>query len=343
MKPRAFLLSLSAIVVFATFLGPGPHSSSGQEPKKKFGAILCCDLPIYVSDGWVGTSRKISCRDYLNNASEDERSRVCAQMKNGKAFSKAECLRDYSGICPDAKPEHCDDKNNENMPWFDPTNPGCIDKQETKMVATWSSVNGGTCTITLTACNSVVLTKVIDVVDRKNGQVIPADRPVNNTREEDAAAGFSPIKRSECTPAIYRAFEVDAPHIVCCDLWNEAVAAGSGCNPEKDADCDGLPNEQSPIVRSTPYLSPEYPESFYGPRVDAPNIDPRPAGLGWDEMMPNEACKFCKWFIVSGKLTCSPDKKKDHQYKVTWLCPLSGVTRVVTKTAPPTARCTPPR
>jgi hypothetical protein len=340
-RTRTITLSVS-LIALTIFVTPAPRLSSGQEQKKLYGAILCCDVPIYVSDEWTGTNRQKSCTDYLNNASPDERSRVCAQLKKGQAFSKVACLRDYSQYCPDAKPKSCVETTNDDPTWFDPSNPGCQDKQETRVATSWTNSNGGTCLLTVTGCNKVLITQQVNIVERIDGRIVDTLSAPGMTPEELAARGLGPVTRSECNNGLYRSLHRHFPGTVCCDLWNEAVAAGSGCNPEQDADCDGLPNDKDEAVSFIPYATPELPQGLNGDQLTVPNIDPRPIGLELDELMPTEQCKFCKWVLASGKLTCSPDGKRDHEYRATWLCPLTGMQRVVTKRAPPTAPCTPP-
>lgn len=255
---------------------------------------------------------------------------------------------------PPDKKANCEKTGPYDMPWFDPSNPGCKNLQNTRMNANWTPAQGGTCTFTLTACNRMVSTDIVGIVQRKNGTIVSTNGGVLGwTPQQNAAAGFTPITRSECTTELYYKYSnVEPRGTVCCDIWNEAVSAGSGCNPEKDADCDGLPNERDNWINSHPYYAPYAlmnPED--GANFDPANFDPRPPGLSWDEVMPNEPCKGCKWVALSGKLTCSPDKykkmpesrKRDHEYKVTWTCPTSGVQRVVTKRVAAKFPCTPPK
>jgi len=47
----------------------------------------------------------------------------------------------------------------------------------------------------------------------------------------------------------------------------------------------------------------------------------------------------CKWELVKGTLTCSPDGKKDHVYVANWRCPATGKEVMTTKYAKASARC----
>jgi hypothetical protein len=46
-------------------------------------------------------------------------------------------------------------------------------------------------------------------------------------------------------PRLYRQAAAALPE-VCCDEWQKAVKSGRPCNPAKDANCDGNPNNQKP-------------------------------------------------------------------------------------------------
>lgn len=234
--------------------------------------------------------------------------------------SRLTCLGD------DKKPPaNCiDRKDRGDVPWFDPSAPGCTDLRDTQLAATFSR---GKCTFTLSACGRVVLR--------------------NSEFDVTNAAG--------CRPEFARDLMIERygiatlPKKVCCDIFQEAAGAG-GCNPEVDADCDGKPNDKDQFLEiQDPNYAP-YPgasDKVFNPA----DFDPKPRGVEWDELMPNEPCKECKWLAASGKLICSPDKnkqipesrKRDHEYRVTWKCPTSGVQRVVTKRVPARFPCTPPK
>lgn len=230
--------------------------------------------------------------------------------------------KDWFRACLGDKPPNCVERveKDGDLPWFDPSAPGCNDLHDTQLTTTFSR---GKCTYTLRACGSLVLRDTID-----------APNAASCTREYRAEQyGIAPL-----------------PQKVCCDIWREAAGAGSGCNPEVDADCDGEPNNKTSQLRL------QYP--YYAPRpggndknFNPADFDPLPPGLDWEEVMPNEPCKGCKWMATSAKLTCSPDKykkmpesrKRDHEYKATWKCPTSGVQRVVTKRVAAKFPCTPPK
>jgi hypothetical protein len=76
--------------------------------------------------------------------------------------------------------------------------------------------------------------------------------------------------------------------------------------------------------------------------LDPNKFDPVPPGLDISALVPNENCHPCKWVPQNGKLTCSSDARRDHEYKITWRCPSSGVERLTTKRAPARSPCTPP-
>jgi len=237
----------------------------------------------------------------------------------------------------------CKQKGPYDVPWFDPSAEGCQQLQQTRLAANWTASGGGTCTITLTACNYTVATHRVDYVIEENGKLKEIGLGSDFTAQQLASMGVRRVQRSECTTQFYLAVYPDYPNVVCCDIWREGVAAGSDCNPEQDADCDGLPNKRDAWLNSQPFYAPPRPGSIDDTGAadfNPADFDPRPQGLSWDELMPNEPCKKCKWTATSGKLTCSPDGRTEHQYKATWVCPTTGTQRTVTKRAPASAPCT---
>lgn len=365
MRPKATTLTIviAILMVLSSFVGP---SSSGQQEippnRKPACSIFCGDGTMnYVVMGqppkcYGGPLPADQAGDQFKGVSEEDRKAVCQNLKIADSTTKScpayktlmqGCGGKETPPPPEKEPAKCKERTGD-PPWFDPSAEGCQQLQNTRMNASWTAVNGGTCTLTLTACNYTVLTYAVNLVSERNGKletVILADRP---TPAELAAMGVRPIRRAECTAQLYDALVGDHPNTVCCDIWREGVSAGSGCNPERDADCDGLPNDRDTYLNSAPYDAPprpgSYQETFFpnGSDFNPANFDPRPPGLSWDELMPNEPCKKCKWTAVSGKLTCSPDGRTEHEYKATWVCPTTGVQRTVTKRAPASAPCSAP-
>lgn len=114
--------------------------------------------------------------------------------------------------------------------------------------------------------------------DRYLKDVIDAPNAASCTREYRAEryGGFAPL-----------------PQKVCCDIWREAAGAGSGCNPEVDADCDGELNQNTKSLRlQEPYYVPSQGET--DKNFNPADFNPMPPGLNWDGVMPNEPCKGCK-------------------------------------------------
>ena len=365
MRPGAITMTIVMVAV-ALLASLDGRSSFGQQERippnrKPACTIFCSDATMdYVVLGehpkcFGGPLPARTAGDQFKDVSEEDRKAACEKLKTSdKTAESCPALKILLAACkekeappPEKEPLKCKERSSD-VPWFDPSAEGCQQLQDTRMNANWTAMNGGTCTLTLTACNYTALTYAVNLVSEKNGKletVIFADRP---TPANLASMGVRPIRRAECTPQLYDALVGDHPNTVCCDVWREGVNAGSGCNPERDADCDGLPNDRDHYLNSAPYDAPprpgSYQETFFGGAGDfnQDNFDPRPPGLSWDELMPNEPCKKCKWTAVSGKLTCSPDGRSEHEYKATWVCPTTGVQRTLTKRAPASAPCTSP-
>jgi hypothetical protein len=368
MTAKTVTLSIVCTVAIAVLLGSPKRSSLGQQQqnirKQPACTIFCGDgtfntLNLGAKPCWGGPLPADGAGDHFKNLAPEDQAAICRNVSTASP-SKASCpaFKALAQLCrgkeeppnPENKKPECKARGEYDVPWFDPSAEGCQQLQDTRMNANWTSANGGTCTLTLTACNYTVLTYGINLVSSKNGKLEPTSvAGITPTPAQLAAMGIRPIQRSECTTQLYDALVGDHPGKVCCDIWREGVNSGNSCNPETDADCDGLPNDRDNFINSQPYYAPprpgSYHESFFQGASDfnPANFDPRPEGLSWDEVMPNEPCKKCKWVAQSGKLTCSPDGRTEHEYKATWVCPTTGAQRVVTKRAPASAPCTPPR
>jgi hypothetical protein len=370
MISKTVTLSIGCVIAIAGLLGTVAQTSSGQqEPnirKQPACTIYCGDGPDTINLGakpcWGGPLPAARAGDHFKSLAEEDQAAICRNVATASTRN-ASCpaFKALAQLCrgkerppdPEDKKPPCKERNPNEPPWFDPSAEDCQQLQDTRLNANWTAANGGTCTITLTACNYAVLTYTINYVHEENGGITPLNiEGIRNqvTPEQLVAMGDRPIKQSECDARLYDAQAGDHPNKVCCDIWREGVSAGGGCNPERDADCDGLPNDRDGFLNSRPYYAPARPgtwdaQFFDGKPADfnPANFDPRPPGLNWDEVMPNEPCKKCKWMAQSGKLACSPDGKTEHVYKVTWLCPSSGATRIVTKRAPASSPCTLPR
>jgi hypothetical protein len=129
---------------------------------------------------------------------------------------------------------------------------------------------------------------------------------------------------------------------VCCDKFAQAVRSGKPCDPRKDVDCDGRPN-------NTDLDDIKMPDIDAFKRANNAAIDPFPYLFDTSnpDFLPNRTARNsrgvgdcpCKWELVKGELRCSPDGKQDHHYKATWRCPKTGAEVITIKYAPATAPC----
>ena len=365
MRPRMFTPMI--VMVLPAFLfslvglsSPGPQQDIPPNRKPACSVFCGGNTPDYIVLGqppkcWGGplpAGEAGNQAKKLSELSAENRKGFCQYLRaNNQTHKSCPAFKTLMMACdgdetppPEKEPMKCKERGEYDVPWFDPSAPGCQQLQQTRLNANWTATNGGTCILTLTACNYTVLTYAINLVREKNGKLETANFADRPTTADLAAMGVRPVGRAQCTAQLYDALVGDHPNTVCCDIWREGVNAGSGCNPERDADCDGLPNERDNYLNSAPYDAPPRPGSYQDTGAadfNPADFDPRPAGLSWDELMPNEPCKKCKWTATSGRLTCSPDGRKEHEYKATWVCPSSGAQRTVTKRAPASAPCTP--
>jgi hypothetical protein len=125
---------------------------------------------------------------------------------------------------------------------------------------------------------------------------------------------------------------------VCCEKFREAVRTGHPCDPSKDLDCDGIPNNRDLAGEVLPDI-----DTFTGwDNTNAP-IDLFPTRSGFDlgdpDFSPNKAARNsrgvgdcpCKWELIKGELKCSPPGRKLAYYQATWRCPKTGAEVKTTK------------
>ena len=128
---------------------------------------------------------------------------------------------------------------------------------------------------------------------------------------------------------------------VCCDSFN-ARGPGSSCNPSLDLDCDGTSNATDRTGDGGAF--PDISTFGVAPGVPITDTDPLPPWFqpSDKDFMPDPyLCEQCKWELVKGRRTCSPDGKKNHVYQATWRCPYTGNTKSTRKEAPATEPCGP--
>jgi hypothetical protein len=356
---RKRIIALAIVIIAGLAGGFAPLRLSGQQQnirKQPACTMFCGDgtfntFSLGAKPCWGGPLPANTAGDHFNGLAPEDQAAICRSLASGNPNASCPAVKTLLALCkPESLPKDegpkptCKERGPDDVPWFDPGSPsGCEKLQNTRMSANWSSEGGGTCTLRLTACNYTVLTMPVRFVSP--GALRFKSYPGHTA----PMPGYRRITRAECTPQLYDTLIGDYPNTVCCDAWNEGVSARSGCNPETDADCDGLPNDRDGYLNVEPFYAPPRPGSLRdqlsdgASAFDPANFDPRPPGLSWDELMPNEPCKKCKWTATSGKLTCSPDGRAEHEYKATWVCPSSGVIRTVTKRAPASAPCTAPQ
>jgi hypothetical protein len=125
---------------------------------------------------------------------------------------------------------------------------------------------------------------------------------------------------------------------ICCDKFQEAVQKRQPCDPRTDVDCDGKQNGSDSVWSSE--MGASLPDINIFKKAEG-SIDRFPSGFDPDDpkFMPlYEKCD-CKWELVKGTLTCSPDGKHTHSYEARWKCPSTGKEEFTRKQAPASAPC----
>ena len=125
---------------------------------------------------------------------------------------------------------------------------------------------------------------------------------------------------------------------VCCDKLREAVRTKKPCDPTNDIDCDGKRNTNDFYVTkftTFPDINNPFYTSFGAP------VDDFPRGLNPDSptfLPPREKCD-CKWELISGTFSCSPDGRRPHEYQAQWLCASTGNKKSTGTKIPATEPC----
>jgi hypothetical protein len=188
-----------AVALLASLDG---RSSFGQQERiptnrKPACTIFCSDATMdYIVLGehpkcFGGPLPARTAGDQFKDVSEEDRKAACEKLKTSdKTAESCPALKILLAACkekeappPEKEPLKCKERSSD-VPWFDPSAEGCQQLQDTRMNANWTAMNGGTCTLTLTACNYTALTYAVNLVSEKNGKletVIFADRPTPAT------------------------------------------------------------------------------------------------------------------------------------------------------------------
>jgi len=129
---------------------------------------------------------------------------------------------------------------------------------------------------------------------------------------------------------------------ICCDKFQEAIQKGQTCDPRVDVDCDGKPNGSDSVWSSE--AGAPLPDINLFKRSEGAPVDRFPPGFDPDDpsFMPSDDKCGCKWELLKGTLTCSPDGKQPHVYQARWKCPATGNELFTRKEAPASAPCAKP-
>lgn len=129
---------------------------------------------------------------------------------------------------------------------------------------------------------------------------------------------------------------------ICCDRFQEAIQGGRSCDPRVDVDCDGKPNGSDSVWSREAGAA--LPDINIFTRPEGAAFDHFPPGLDPDNpnFMPSHDKCDCKWELMKGTLTCSPDGKRPHVYQAKWRCPAAGNELFTRKEAPARAPCSKP-
>lgn len=319
---RRTLFACVLSVVVWTILSDQSRTSSGQEQnfpqnnRRPACSCFCGDgtfntFNLYTSDEikagkcWGGPLPADVC---LTRLPESERRAICNKVKTDPAFkslSKCPALAACGALENPPPKTDCE----KPTPWFG-SSTGCKDVQSPQV-----TVKEGM--VTLSIC----------------GYPLYNYNHLNSAGQPDNA--FAEDFKSDLMNHV----QSRTGSRICCDTFRQAMNSGRPCDPRIDVDCDGKPNNSD----QTPFrgVSVSVPDINFFATAEGASIDPFPPGLDPDDtefFPPQEKCD-CKWELVKGTLTCSPDGKQPHSYQARWRCPSTGNERFTLKKAPPTAPC----
>ena len=317
-------------IVFAAVFSPGHRPSSGQQQfpptnRKPACTMFCGDSSPnyfnlfpreYAASGkcYGGPLPPDQAADQFNSLPEADKAAVCQNLESATGRTPScPSFKTLAQLCNQTEPpkKECE----KSTPWFGNSST-CEDVQA------WMAEMDGR-TVTLSICGAPVFRYVVEP---------PGDV---NTYSSDLMAR---VTKSTGTK-------------VCCDKFREAARTGVPCDPRADVDCDGRPNEKD-VLRDSPAEGQSLFSGIPYPAIDRvfstteeASIDPFPPGLNPDDtdfFPPQDKCE-CKWELMKGTLTCSPDGRQPHVYQARWRCPSSGNERFTRKEARASAPCTPPQ
>jgi hypothetical protein len=299
----------SAVAVSALLAGRLPDSSAqlpAETNRKPACGCFVCAPP-----GWIntvefgekdcaGTLAQDACPAYVAKLPAEKRAVACQKIR--EKFDKP--LKDscpaFASVCEPGAAESKPDCEKPS-PWLQPS-ADCKDVQETLIAVEQGAVK-------ISMCGHVVF----------------------RTSYEDFKSSYEAWGHE--APPVEVAYRPLVPPKVCCDKFREAARTGVPCDPRADVDCDGQPN-QSGGPRAFPDIN---GRGFAPPDEFA--ADAFPPGLTEDEIAPPAGKCDCKWKLLKGELSCSPDGKQRHSYQARWLCPSTKNEVFTRKEAAPTAPC----
>lgn len=314
-------LLILTIVAIAAFVFLRTRSVDGQQNFPESNRRPACT--IFCGDGtmnyivlakppqcWGGPLPADNADEHYKELPKEARNVICQNLKPGKP-SDASCpaFKALMATCGAAGPE----KGGKETPKCEPPTPwfgdaaGCKDVQAPKAVIG----KGG---VSLSICGLTVFTEPF----------LPDDSL--------GMTAYAEVLKGEVEGKIGTR--------ICCDSLRQASRTGIPCDPVKDFDCDGKLNAFDTYnVGNIRYPDIDFFTSGSGSTIDELPFGLNPSDPGF--MPPSDKCD-CKWEMMKGTLTCSPDGRQPHVYEARWRCPSTGNQRFTRKTAAAAERCTAP-
>lgn len=318
MRTRFMAMTIVVGIGLAAAVGTEQQRLSAQDPiRKQPACTVFCGDGTFNSIGyarppkcWGGPLPASEAANNFNNFSPADQALICGEMASAPP-SKRSCpaFKTIAALCNERSPG-CE----KSPPWFDnspaPSN-ACKDFEPWKAVRRDGAIFLEICAIPVFAFTP----------------------PSGLT--ESALSAYESVLLGRVRNAV--------GYLVCCDKLRDAARPGSPCDPRFDLDCDGILNPSDRTEDMGDFNFPSIDLWDVAPGTPVGQSDPFPPWV-LDDMKsfvpPASKCD-CKWQLMKGTRTCSPDGRQPHSYQARWRCPSSGNERFTRKEAPASAPCTP--
>jgi hypothetical protein len=318
-----FLLPIAVLTFFGAtiFMVPKPPVSHGQEriPSSRkpscgcyvCGRLLAVNFP-NKAPNCAGILATDACPVEMAELPVEQRRAFCKEIKERSVDKSLDGCLNLRGACEDVLDDPPGPDCGKSTPWFDRSTE-CTDVQS-------PVVKRAKTAVTVSMCGFQIFSG-------------------------------APEKYDDTMLAAYEGLVKDwikgrVGSKICCSSMLNASRTGKPCDPAKDIDCDGRPNQSD--IDSTSVGGYPLPDINLTATSTGADIDPYPAGFDPNDpdFRPERTARNskgvgdcpCKWELIRGDLKCGAGGNQSHVYTATWRCP---ITKAEVTTIKETAATTP--